>query len=218
MRNLILAGASAAALLMTAGTASAATILLESTFEEVAVGANSYVIVNTASGWTKGDGYGSGDAGIEVQNNVAGAPAANGGQKFVELDSTANSSMYYTFSYTGRVDLSFLYSPRPNVPADSNGISVLLNGQLLNPPLSVTGGPIQQTDWQSYGANFSVQSGDILSFSAIGTNDSLGGYIDNITISAVPEPATWAMMIIGFGAAGAAMRNNRRRQAALAVA
>ena len=50
MRNLILAGASAAALLMTAGTASAATILLESTFEEVAVGANSYVIVNTASG------------------------------------------------------------------------------------------------------------------------------------------------------------------------
>ena len=217
MRNLILAGASAAALLMTAGTASAATILLESTFEEVAVGANSYVIVNTASGWTKGDGYGSGDAGIEVQNNVAGAPAANGGQKFVELDSTANSSMYYTFSYTGRVDLSFLYSPRPNVPADSNGISVLLNGQLLNPPLSVTGGPIQQTDWQSYGANFSVQSGDILSFSAIGTNDSLGGYIDNITISAGPEPATWAMMIIGFASAGSMVRSARRNQA-LAVA
>ena len=217
MRNLILAGASAAALLMTAGTASAATILLESTFEEVAVGANSYVIVNTASGWTKGDGYGSGDAGIEVQNNVAGAPAANGGQKFVELDSTANSSMYYTFSYTGRVDLSFLYSPRPNVPADSNGISVLLNGQLLNPPLSVTGGPIQQTDWQSYGANFSVQSGDILSFSAVGTNDSLGGYVDNITISAVPEPATWAMMIIGFASAGSMVRSARRKQA-LAVA
>ena len=38
------------------------------------------------------------------------------------------------------------------------------------------------------------------------------------TGSAVPEPATWAMMILGFGAAGAAMRNNRRRQAALAVA
>ncbi|ODT64477.1 MAG: hypothetical protein ABS77_00335 [Phenylobacterium sp. SCN 69-14] len=37
-------------------------------------------------------------------------------------------------------------------------------------------------------------------------------------VSGVPEPATWAMMILGFGAAGAAMRNNRRRQAALAVA
>ena len=29
--------------------------------------------------------------------------------------------------------------------------------------------------------------------------------------SAVPEPATWAMMIVGFGLAGAAMR--RRREA-----
>ena len=36
--------------------------------------------------------------------------------------------------------------------------------------------------------------------------------------SAVPEPATWAMMILGFGAAGAAVRNSRRRQAALAAA
>lgn len=35
------------------------------------------------------------------------------------------------------------------------------------------------------------------------------------TFSAVPEPATWAMMLLGFGAIGMAMRN-RRRQAALA--
>ncbi|UTP41432.1 PEPxxWA-CTERM sorting domain-containing protein [Phenylobacterium sp. LH3H17] len=32
-------------------------------------------------------------------------------------------------------------------------------------------------------------------------------------VSAVPEPATWAMMIIGFGAVGGAVRNQRRRQA-----
>ncbi len=31
--------------------------------------------------------------------------------------------------------------------------------------------------------------------------------------SAVPEPATWAMMIIGFGAAGSMMRTSRRRSA-----
>lgn len=29
--------------------------------------------------------------------------------------------------------------------------------------------------------------------------------------SAVPEPATWAMMIAGFGLAGAALRSARRR-------
>jgi hypothetical protein len=32
---------------------------------------------------------------------------------------------------------------------------------------------------------------------------------DKVTITAVPEPATWAMMITGFGLAGAALRRRR---------
>jgi hypothetical protein len=32
---------------------------------------------------------------------------------------------------------------------------------------------------------------------------------DTVTITAVPEPATWAMMITGFGLAGAALRRRR---------
>ncbi|MBT9472342.1 MAG: PEPxxWA-CTERM sorting domain-containing protein [Phenylobacterium sp.] len=41
----------------------------------------------------------------------------------------------------------------------------------------------------------------------------MGPLLDNVSIgvsSAVPEPATWAMMIMGFGLVGSAMR---RRQA-----
>ena len=45
----------------------------------------------------------------------------------------------------------------------------------------------------------------------VGTSGSFGG---NINITAVPEPATWAMMLLGFGAVGFAMR--RRRQPMLA--
>ena len=37
----------------------------------------------------------------------------------------------------------------------------------------------------------------------------------NFEVSAVPEPATWAMMIAGFGLAGAALR--RRSKAAVAA-
>jgi hypothetical protein len=36
------------------------------------------------------------------------------------------------------------------------------------------------------------------------------------TGSGVPEPATWAMMLLGFGAAGTAMRRSRRRTTAIA--
>jgi len=39
--------------------------------------------------------------------------------------------------------------------------------------------------------------------------------IPNVRITAVPEPATWAMMILGFGAAGSVLR---RRRAAVAGA
>ena len=37
------------------------------------------------------------------------------------------------------------------------------------------------------------------------------------TVSAVPEPATWAMMIIGFGAVGSMVRTSRRRNDLLAA-
>ena len=38
-------------------------------------------------------------------------------------------------------------------------------------------------------------------------------YYDPQQPPAVPEPATWAMMLLGFGAAGTAMRRSRRRTA-----
>ena len=210
MRNFIMAGVAAATLAF-AGSASAATVILQSDFEEVAVSQGGYVVVNSADGWTKG----AGTAGIEIQHKVAGAPAATGGNKFVELDSRSNSSMFYTFGVDGTFELSFLYSPRPGVGAASNGITLFLNGVKMDPPGEITGAGGYTTNWTSHNVSFQAKEGDILSFAATGTSDSLGGYLDNITISAVPEPATWAMMIAGFGLAGAAIR---RRRNAFAVA
>ena len=37
-----------------------------------------------------------------------------------------------------------------------------------------------------------------------------------VNVAAVPEPASWAMMLVGFAAIGAAMRTERRSQAAFA--
>jgi hypothetical protein len=42
-----------------------------------------------------------------------------------------------------------------------------------------------------------------------GGNDGFG-YVDINFLSAIPEPATWAMMLAGFGAVGFAMRNRRK--------
>jgi hypothetical protein len=42
-----------------------------------------------------------------------------------------------------------------------------------------------------------------------GENRSTGSLGGTVTINAVPEPGTWAMMLLGFGAAGFAMRRRR---------
>jgi hypothetical protein len=45
-----------------------------------------------------------------------------------------------------------------------------------------------------------------------------GAALDNISLtsaSSVPEPASWALVLVGFGAAGAAIRSRRRGLAAV---
>ncbi|MBN8815052.1 MAG: PEP-CTERM sorting domain-containing protein [Sphingomonas sp.] len=62
---------------------------------------------------------------------------------------------------------------------------------------------------------------DLAAFDAIGWNIAVGSRGSNYLINTaqiysqfatapVPEPATWAMMIMGFGLMGAAMRRNRK--------
>ncbi|HWY63127.1 MAG TPA: PEPxxWA-CTERM sorting domain-containing protein [Rhizomicrobium sp.] len=64
-----------------------------------------------------------------------------------------------------------------------------------------------------YTLNFVAASGHV-DFKELGVSDQMGNLLDNVTVtSAVPEPAAWAMMIIGFGAVGFMMRGSRRNQA-----
>jgi hypothetical protein len=45
---------------------------------------------------------------------------------------------------------------------------------------------------------------------ALGNNNQISDFApDNATIAAVPEPATWALMIMGFGALGTALRRRK---------
>jgi hypothetical protein len=50
-----------------------------------------------------------------------------------------------------------------------------------------------------------------------GTRGTTSAFTGAIAFGAVPEPSTWAMMLLGFGAVGFAMRR-RRRPALLQVA
>ncbi|HEU4968768.1 PEPxxWA-CTERM sorting domain-containing protein [Sphingomonas sp.] len=169
-------------------------------FDSIAVPDGSYIIVATAEGWNKS---GPGD-GIEIQNHAAGLPHSE--TNLVELDSNNNSAMSRMIE-AGSYTLSFFYSARPNIPSSSNGIDVLLDGVSI---FNITGDGGAGTNWMEQTLSFSVGSGAELTFAATGTSDSLGGYLDDISLAPVPEPATWALLIAGFGIVGAAARRRGR--------
>jgi hypothetical protein len=72
---------------------------------------------------------------------------------------------------------------------------------------------------ESAGAsNVSIFSGQLNNITVEGLSRGLGSYGGNLTFvpTAVPEPGTWAMMLMGFGAMGVSMRRRKAtlRQAA----
>jgi len=69
---------------------------------------------------------------------------------------------------------------------------------------------IGKSGWQFFDVTSNLASGkNLIGFSVYGTSPG-PAYLDDFTITssnaAVPEPATWAMLIVGFGLVGGAMR------------
>jgi len=61
----------------------------------------------------------------------------------------------------------------------------------------------------TYTFSFNTTGGNLV-FGENGPSDQQGNILDNVGLTAgVPEPATWALMISGFGMAGVALRRRR---------
>lgn len=189
--------------LATAGAHASTELITNGSFEADVIADNTYVTWGNLTGWT------GGDHGIELRNNVVGA--AYDGHNFVELDTTANSSMSQTVQTNAgeHYQLSFAYSPRQSVGVASNGIDVYWNNELIG-TYSAKGGP-NGNIWSTEVIDLTGRAGtSVLTFKAGGTSDSLGGSVDAVSLtSAVPEPETYAMLLAGLGMMGMVAR---RRQ------
>ena len=76
------------------------------------------------------------------------------------------------------------------------------------------------TGWQKANLTFTADgASDMLSFLATGgPNSGVPPFalLDGVSVTGVPEPATWAVMLVGFGGLGAAIRSRRKQAAATA--
>lgn len=199
---------SCAVSVLTLGQASAVNMLTNGGFEDPSIANNSYSIFSSIPGWTAFVGIGDG---IEIQRHVAGTPQE--GDQLVELDSNNNSGMYSDPFMTDPGEeyvLTFWYSDRPGVGASSNGI----HGYAGDVPFVIAGGNgASDTVWTKYEIAFMGSAGgaDDIEFYADGTSDSLGGYIDNVSVAprgTVPEGGATVVL---FGAVLGGLSMVRRR-------
>lgn len=204
-------------------------------FEFLEAGANANRIYTAGTGSSNaGDTYSFGAAGSTdralgtlLSGNLAsrfGVQLINGLNRTITSLNISYVGEQYRLGTANRADrLAFSYSLDATTLNNGTYINFTdldFTSPTTTPPLGVLNG--------NAAANQSVRVGTIaglellagqsiflrfLDIDVNGADDGLG--VDNfrveaVTLAAVPEPSTWAMMIIGFGFVGGAMRQRRR--------
>lgn len=146
-------------------------------------------------------------------------PSATGGYS-VDLNGNGQGGIKQTFDLSaGTYVLGFYLSGNPDGDPTLKSISVALSPTTSNDisnPYTFTAGSTHTLDYQYYSIFFTTIGGpETLSFAS---NDAgaYGGVIGGVSISAVPEPSTWAMMVLGFAGIGF-MAYRRRSEATIAA-
>ena len=158
---------------------------------------------------------------IDAGTTVTTSPPLDSptGFDFGYTDSSSGSPFTETLNFTN--SLSGAYSITLSTTASSAGSDIDFFASAACPTCGIflSGGSIvgmlqlgADVDNDDVNEDYRLDTGLLgngsytLSFIGNGSG-SFGG---NVSFSAVPEPATWGMMLLGFGAVGYAMRRRRR--------
>ncbi len=125
----------------------------------------------------------NGALGLEIQNNVAGAPAS--GNQHAELDGDHPVTIWQNIpTIVGqKYELNFKYSPRPGRNLADNSLQVKVDGSVLGANVATDGSANGNTVWENISRVFTASSPTTkIEFYDNGTDTSYGGYLDDISL------------------------------------
>lgn len=159
---------------------------------------------------------------VDIVNPIAGwnAPAFEGLQvlDLVGYGSTGAISQGFATTPGQQYLLTFAFGNNPTSGPSGADVTVFGSSSLLSAIIFHNTSTTGNLNWTTYSGSFVANS----EFTTLAFNTTVGGsnggiLLDAIAVSAVPEPATWAMMIFGF-AGIALMAYRRSRKATVATA
>ena len=207
VRKALALGVAASALFVSAG-ASAASFMNGSFEDGVAIPGDFVTIAGGDS--TSIDGWTVGGHSVDY---IGTYWVAQDGNRSIDLAGNGNGSLFQSFDTIAGVqyNVSFWVGRNPDGGLNPRTGFVDVGGAAI--PVAYTGfGNRADMQWQQETFSF-VAAGPSTTLTFATDPLTSGGFygmaLDNVSVAAVPEPATWAMMILGFGLVGGAMRRRR---------
>ncbi|MEL6486285.1 MAG: PEPxxWA-CTERM sorting domain-containing protein [Pseudomonadota bacterium] len=182
-------------------------------------------LVTNDDDWTVADVLSDGSVGTAspaIENRAAtswvkddGSNAATGDAKWITPSDKKNVPVG-NYVYTTVIELTNLggYTWNGTYWADNAIVSILVNGTELLAPDRLQGNFKSDTGNPLFDNDVFLSAGEkTISFEVRNANNggnNPSGLLINSLFTAVPEPATWIMMIFGLAAAGGAMRRQKK--------
>lgn len=170
---------------------------------------NSALGLNAApAGWTVTNGT------VDVVGGAAGfgSLCSSGGSVCIDLDGSTRDAGELNRSFAGIAGTTYvatfdLAGNQRNAPTDSLVVSFGTTSQAYS--------FLSTAAWNTYSLSFTANTSTnySLNFNNAG-GDNIGVVLDNVTVTAVPEPETYAMMLAGLGLMGSIARRRKAKQTA----
>jgi len=130
-----------------------------------------------------------GRLGLEIQDNVAGAPF--GGSQHAELDGDHPTTIWQNIdTIPGKeYSFSFKYSPHPGRDLADDSLQVKIDGSVLGSNIATDGTGNGNTVWESITRTFvAIGATTKVEIYDNGTDTSFGGYVDDADLRCVGDP------------------------------